>query len=179
MFTVYDIETSEIYGHGKRLVIWFSGCTLQCKGCINSHLWKREAGKEISLYKMKQIIQEHDDIVGITYIGGEPLEQGIELLKLTKWIVKQDLDIVLFTGYELEELNGAKRNIFDLSSVAVVGRFDITKRDTNLLLRGSLNQKIIIHNDNIKKYYQFEYKQVEIIINENENKYLGFLEDFV
>ena len=177
MFTIYAIETSQIYGHGNRLVIWFSGCTLKCKGCVNSHIWEKSTGKEYSLKELSDIVKKTPDIVGVTYIGGEPLQQHAELLVLTKTIISFGLDIVLFTGYELEELNDWQMQIVNLSAAVICGRYKEELRDTGLLLRGSNNQRLILNIPN--DYYNRELRQVEVEITAEEDKFLGFPEDFL
>ena len=142
MLTVYAMEKSEICGHGKRLVIGFSGCTLRCRGCINSYLWDKSVGKEYSASELFDKIKKEVCITGVTYIGGEPLEQGVELIELSNKIISLNLDIVLFTGYEIEELNETQKAIADMSSVIIYGRYDCSQRDTGLYLRGSKNQQI-------------------------------------
>ncbi len=179
MLTVYAIETSEIYGHGKRAVIWFSGCSLHCKGCINQYLWNKSSGKEYSIESLIKNIASCKDLKGVTYIGGEPLEQGQDLLILSKEIIKLGLDIVLFTGYELDEINELQKQIVDMSVVLITGRYDENLRNTNFLLRGSENQQLIVKNAALEKYYSTEQKQVEVEITEDGEKYLGFPEDFV
>ncbi len=178
MLSVYAIEKSEIYGHGKRVVIWFSGCSLRCKGCINSHLWDKKAGKRYSVEVLFKEILQFGDFDGVTYIGGEPLDQGQDLVVLSKKLIDTKKDIVLFTGYELEELTEEKLEVFNLSSVVIAGRYIEGERDTRLLLRGSKNQRIVVKDNNLLRFYNQEQRQVEIEIGEDYVKFLGFPEDF-
>ena len=120
-----------------------------------------------------------NDIAGVTLIGGEPLDQDEDLLEFVKSVMSRGLDVVLFTGYEPKELQGWKKEVFDLSQVVICGRYEQDLRDTNLLLRGSSNQRIIVKDESLKKYYSQEARQVEVIITEDEITYLGFLEDFI
>lgn len=179
MLTVYATEKSEIYGHGNRLVIWFSGCTLHCRGCVNSALWDKASGKNYTVDNLFAVIAASENIVGVTYIGGEPLQQGADLIELSKKITDSGLDIVLFTGYEPEELSEEQRSIADYASVIITGRYDETQRDTGLLLRGSKNQRIVIKDEKLKHLYGVEARQVEVEITDAEDKYLGFPEDFI
>ncbi len=179
MLTVYAIEESEIYGHGKRVVIWFSGCSLHCKGCINSHLWNKNSGEEYSVREIMSVIKSYDKTAGVTYIGGEPLEQGDDLILLSKEVIKSGKDIVLFTGYDLEELNEPQKKIVEMSTVIITGRYIEAFKNTNLLLRGSSNQKIIVRDRKYNHYYQNECKQVEIIVDDEKEIYMGFPDDFI
>lgn len=179
MLTVYAIEKSEIYGHGQRAVIWFSGCTLCCKGCINEYLWSKSVGKKYSVDELTETVAKLGDITGVTFIGGEPLQQGKELVLFVKEIIKRGLDIVLFTGYEFDELNEWQKQIVNLSAVVIYGRYVANLRNKNLFLRGSSNQKIIVYDKKLSEYYSQECCQVEIEITENADKFLGFPEDFI
>lgn len=178
MLTVYATEVSEIYGHGRRLVIWFSGCTLHCKGCMNQEMWDKSAGIDTSAEDLLNLIID-SRVDGVTYIGGEPLQQGNDLLILSEHVKDIGLDIVLFTGYELEELNNIQNSIADLASVIISGRFIESERNTYLSHRGSSNQKIIVKDESLKEFYSEEVRQVEIIITEDSETYLGFPEDFI
>ena len=142
MLSVYAIEKSEIYGHGKRVVIWFSGCSLRCKGCINSHLWNKNSGREFTAEILFEEIYSLGDFDGVTYIGGEPLEQGHDLIVLSKKLINANKDIVLFTGYELEELAEEKLEVCNLSSVVICGRYIEKERDKKL--RGRKKRWLIL-----------------------------------
>jgi hypothetical protein len=47
------------------------------------------------------------------------------------------------------------------------------------MLRGSSNQRIIVKDANLKKYYIQEARQVEVTITEDAITFLGFPEDFL
>jgi hypothetical protein len=84
---------------------------------------------------------------------------------------------MLFTGYELNELDDIKKKIAD--NAVISGRYDKNKRDTFLRHRGSWNQTVIIKNKSLMHYYSEECRQVEVEITANGEKYLGFPEDFL
>lgn len=119
------------------------------------------------------------DFDGATYIGGEPLEQGQDLVVLSKKLIDAKKDIVLFTGYELEELAEEKLEVYNFSSVVITGRYIESERDTSLLLRGSKNQIIVVKDKNLLRFYNQEQRQVEVEIGEDYVKFLGFPEDFI
>ena len=179
MLTVYAIEKSEIYGHGTRAVIWFSGCTLCCPGCVNQNMWDKTSGKPMTVEQVLRMIALYEGITGVTYIGGEPLQQGRELLILSEKIRILGLDIVLFTGYEEHEFSDVQIVVAECASVLIVGRYMESQRDTTLLLRGSRNQKIIVKDKSLLPFYTQECRQVEIWIDRDTDKFLGFPEDFL
>jgi len=179
MLTVHATEISEIYGHGKRFVIWFSGCTLRCKGCSNAYLWDKSSGTPRTTDEIMNEILSQNEICGVTFIGGEPLEQGTDLLNLSDRILKTGLDIVLFTGYEPHELNELQCNIVDKAVVIIFGRYVESERDTFLIHRGSRNQSVTIKDEKLYPHYTAESRQIEVEITEEGEKYLGFPEDFL
>lgn len=179
MLTVYATEVSSIYGHGNRFVIWFSGCSIRCKGCMNNHMWDKESGTPISVEQLMSSIESSDDIVGVTYIGGEPMDQDYDILSLTQRIVDVGLDLILFTGYDLQELSGYQKKVADIAVVIISGRFDESKRNTYLLHRGSSNQIILVKDASLLSEYELEARQVEVIITPECDTFLGFPEDIL
>lgn len=178
MLTVYAIEKSEIYGHRQRAVIWFSGCTLHSKGCINEYMWNKFVGRNYTVDELIYAVNTFGELTGVTLIGGEPLQQGEELLSFVGEILKHKFDIVLFTVYELNELNERQKQVVNKSAVVICVKYKDEFRDTNLLLRGSSNQAIIIKDKKLKDFYSRECRQVEIEITAAD-KFLGFPEDFL
>ncbi len=145
---------------------------------MNRDLWDRASGEEISADDLlDRIMGSHVD--GVTYIGGEPLQQGEDLLTLSALIRQTGLDIVLFTGYEPEEFDELQQSIADLASVVIAGRYVESERDTYLTHRGSSNQRVIVKDGTLKRFYSEEVRQVEVIITEDSETYLGFPEDFL
>jgi anaerobic ribonucleoside-triphosphate reductase activating protein len=142
-------------------------------------LWNKNVGREYTAEMLFEEIYSLGDFDGVTYIGGEPLEQGKDLVSLSKKLINANKDIVLFTGYELEELAEEKLEVCNLSSVVICGRYIEKERDTGLLLRGSRNQRIVVKDKNLLQFYNQEQRQVEVEIGEDYVKFLGFPEEFI
>ncbi|MCK5632972.1 4Fe-4S cluster-binding domain-containing protein, partial [bacterium] len=51
--------------------VYFSGCSLRCKGCHNKHFWKKENG---TLMSDDQIMQKINNPLTshVAFLGGEP-----------------------------------------------------------------------------------------------------------
>lgn len=127
-------------GFGNRLVIWLSGCPFSCKGCIEEPLQSGKLGKDIQINVINDIIINNlSTIDGITFSGGEPLAQSVELLELLEFLPKK-LDKMLFTGYKFEELSSIEKETYEKFDLVVDGRFEINKVG-NFLWRGSSNQR--------------------------------------
>lgn len=161
-FNVGHIEfDSEIYGPGKRTVIWFQGCTLGCKGCWNIQYQSPEPAILIPTSELLQIILRRDN--GVTFLGGEPLLQINNLLWLVKKLKRRDIHVMLYTGYELDEIDNdpVKKELCQMADILIPGRYNENLRDTKLLWRGSKNQPLIYRND---KEMVTDENQAEITI---------------
>ena len=68
-------------GYGDRVGIWTTGCLLNCTNCISPELQNINAGVELTVDYILDIILNTDKIVdGVTISGGEPFLQKQELL---------------------------------------------------------------------------------------------------
>jgi anaerobic ribonucleoside-triphosphate reductase activating protein len=86
----------------------------------------------------------------VTFLGGEPLQQIDNLMWLTRELKQRDVHIMLYTGYELDEIEAdpLKRGLCQMADILIPGRYRDDLRDTNLLWRGSLNQPLIYMDGN-------------------------------
>ncbi|MDR3185493.1 MAG: radical SAM protein [Christensenellaceae bacterium] len=126
-----------LYGPGKRVVIWVKGFFLKCEGCTNLHLWEREGGKDITATDLAALCLK-DGIDGITLHGGEPTEQHEELLPAINAIHEAWKTVILFTGYEIQELISDKQKEFlSCCDLIICVRFEIAKLNRRLHFRGS------------------------------------------
>ncbi len=82
----------------------------------------------------------------ISLSGGDPLHpQNVpEILALVRRILAEcpGKDIWVWTGYKLDELNDAQREVVDLINVLVDGKFVEDLKDPALIWRGSSNQVV-------------------------------------
>ena len=137
------VDHTEIYGPGVRSAIWVKGCTLACKGCWNKQYWPSTGGELITVDKLNEQLNSIEDIEGITLLGGEPLQQAPEILQLIKLQKENNRTVMLYSGYEFEELDEIQKQCVALSDIAILGRYDETKRNTSLRWRGSENQVLL------------------------------------
>lgn len=134
-------------GEGVRVVLWVSGCSHRCPDCQNPITWNPNVGLEFAEEAKKEFFDaiNNPDIDGVTFSGGDPLFEGNRdtILNLAQQI-KQDFpdkNIWLYTGYTYEQISNLE--ILKYIDVLVDGRFDKNKKQTNLLWRGSSNQRVI------------------------------------
>ena len=162
-FNVALINTcTEVEGPFKRLCIWFQGCNRNCKGCCNKVLQPLKPANIISLEDLLKIIRKskiENKIEGITLSGGEPLLQT-GLVKLLEEVKNLELGIILFTGYQLNEIED---NLKSQCDIIIDGYFDEQKIDNDRALVGSLNQNINYISDRYTNEKDWFYKKKNLI----------------
>lgn len=151
-------------GPGNRLVIWTVGCSKHCFNCSNEELWERDDKRNISPDEIVELIIKSvdiDQIDGITFTGGDPLEQVEDLLETIKKLRDYCKDFLVYTGYTIEEIKQSlqPKTIQDLEaniSVLIEGRYVDELNDSKVPLRGSTNQRIIYFDPSIgNKYFLY------------------------
>ena len=159
----------EVLGPGKRAGIWVCGCGRRCKGCSNPELWEQRPEYEVSIEDIsgliKRITQSHK-IDGFTISGGEPMDQAAELSRLLSVLKPVSEDILIYTGYRIEELR--KRSdavqVLDQAAVLIDGEYR-EEENTNVLLRGSENQRIHILKEDFggkyRAYLETAHNQIQ------------------
>src|SRR3974377_261937 len=70
-------------GPGLRAVVWFQGCSLQCPNCFNPGTHPFEGSHIPPSEVAEAVFQAATEAVeGITFSGGEPMQQAADLLAL-------------------------------------------------------------------------------------------------
>lgn len=136
-------------GPGNRLGIWVQGCPLACPGCVAKDTWNPGLGTPVPvralLDRVRRAAEAGAD--GVTISGGEPMEQAEPLAALLRGVRTvaeasgSQLDILLYTGYDLAELDRSQREAAALADVLITGRYLVTA-PTGLIWRGSANQRM-------------------------------------
>ena len=163
------LETSYIYGPGKRFVIWVQGCRIGCKGCWNTSMLSFEEKRIWNIDDLYGRIILVPEIEGITILGGEPLHQSRSLVKLVRKLKAIDLTVMLYTGFEIPAVTDQDSlDLLSLSDIVIAGPFVEELRSTSLKWRGSSNQEVMISNKAYqKKYASFpEETEVELHVDE-------------
>jgi len=79
------------------------------------------------------------------------------LAELAKIVTAKGLNLIIYTGYRVEELleMGRKQpailELMGLADLLVDGRFVLAERDLNLLFRGSRNQRVIDAKESLRR----------------------------
>lgn len=145
----------KVLGPGDRVGIWMSGCGRRCRGCGNPELWKQQDSQRISLENLKKLLEPLRDnykIEGFTVTGGDPFYQPEALEELLPYIRGIHKDILVYTGYEYQEIRERYSHLLSYIAVLIDGRY-IEEQNHGAVLRGSDNQKIIFIDSAYKQKY--------------------------
>lgn len=150
----------QVLGPGNRIGLWLCGCNRACKGCSNPELWVQHEELEIDVQDVVSLIRkitESHKVDGFTFSGGEPFLQADELVVLLSHLTPISTDILIYTGYRLEELrelhSKSINSIIDSTAVIIDGAY-IEDLNNDSVLRGSSNQQIHIMNPEYEDTYR-------------------------
>jgi anaerobic ribonucleoside-triphosphate reductase activating protein len=129
-------------GPGRRVGVWFQGCSVRCPGCISPDTW--EPGRSLTsvgeLVDALSCLSPISD--GLTVSGGEPFDQPEALAELlTAWRAITSADVLVFTGHPFARLADWLTLHPGLIDALVAGPF-LKDASQSLALRGSDNQTL-------------------------------------
>lgn len=159
-------------GPGDRVCLWTQGCKKRCKGCISPEL-QPYSGNEIDedvLAKILIQVARKNNCTGITISGGDPLEQSQALLKLLTLLRNEFDDILVYTGFELQDIQDGlvgieAKKCLDYLDVLIDGKYIDELNYKDCVLRGSSNQNIHFINKGLAPIYAEYMKQGRILEN--------------
>lgn len=141
----YDIAN----GPGIRATVFVTGCSRHCVNCFNEEYQDFQAGTEWTEAETARLISYLQDSTssGLTLLGGEPMENAGDLLKLVQSVRQAvpDKSIWVYSGFLYEEivLHPEMEALMNACDVLVDGPFVDALKDPGLYFRGSSNQRII------------------------------------
>lgn len=152
----------KVLGPGNRVGIWLNGCNRNCIGCISPEMQRYDKTKEIAVSEIIRMIQSiNAPVDGFTISGGEPFYNPFALDVLVRGLVSVCDDIIIFTGYTIEELRDGNDasviSVLDNCSVLIDGPY-VEELNDNTGLRGSANQRFWYFK-NRNKYAGIETKE--------------------
>lgn len=142
-------KDSIVDGEGIRSVIWTQGCNHHCKGCHNPKTHSFNGGRLYNIEDLKNQIDLLEGQDGITFSGGDPMEQAKSCAILARYSHQKGLNVWCYTGYTYEELiekskeEKSIRDFLEQIDVLVDGRFILSEKSYDVKFRGSKNQRII------------------------------------
>ncbi len=176
------IPKTEVEGPGTRFCIWVQGCSICCEGCANSHMWDKHGGRLVSVNDLvSEISKLKDEIEGVTFLGGEPLEQIEPVIKISKEVQKIGLSVIVFTGKEYESIKNENevKELVKYTDILIDGRYEASKRDFSRAWVGSSNQKFYFFSDKYDESIITKYKnKFEIRFDQNSSVTVNGMGDF-
>ena len=129
-------------GPGRRIGIWFQGCSIRCPGCISADTWTRgRQGVQVEAV-IDAIEPWLRDADGITISGGEPFDQGDGLYALLSALRHRSYhDVLIYSGYPREQIADHLARMDGLIDALISDPYDHHAPQT-LALRGSDNQRL-------------------------------------
>jgi anaerobic ribonucleoside-triphosphate reductase activating protein len=172
------VSGSRVNGPGLRAVVYFQGCSLRCRNCWNleTHAF---TGKERTVAEVADLIvraQEECPLNGVTFSGGEPMQQADDVLSLMESLRERlaGLSFGMYSGYSQRELSRGlywcrsqltqreKQRIWQTIKshldFAVLGRY-VATQPSALPLRTSTNQTLELFSD---RYSEEEFRPQEV-----------------
>lgn len=175
MYIARILYPVKVLGPGNRIGIWFAGCHHKCKCCSNPELWKVDEKYFVTIEQVEKLIRtvavEHE-IDGFTITGGDPVEQAVELTNLLVRVADISQDVILYTGYQREELTSeAQMKLLERVSVLIDGEYK-EELNNGAFLRGSSNQIVHIlseqYRDKYEKYIRGNHNEIQNFMINNE-----------
>lgn len=133
-----------VLGPGRRFCLWVQGCDRHCHGCMSPETWDPAGG---TLWQEEALAAQmlRFDFEGVTISGGEPFLQASSLARLLQLLrAERDIGVIVYTGFELEQLRGLRDSSVDallaMTDLLIDGPYQ-QELDDDGALRGSSNQK--------------------------------------
>lgn len=148
---------SLVNGPGLRRVFFAQGCKHNCEGCFNKETHDFVGGELKEVDNLINDVIDNPLLKGVTFSGGDPLEQAEGFSYMAKAFKKKGLNIWCYTGYTFEQiLNMMKedKELYELIiniDILVDGKFEIKNKKDGLKFRGSTNQRLINVKESLEK----------------------------
>jgi len=135
-FPIYSL------GPGKRVGIWFQGCSIKCPGCVSADTWDKNK-YSVNIEQVINLLNEWlPEAEGMTVSGGEPFEQSEQLKTILSTAREhKHINTIVYSGYQFERLHDHLVELDGFIDALMSDPFDISQ-DQSLPLRGSDNQRL-------------------------------------
>lgn len=164
------VARSTINGPGRRVVVWVQGCTIGCKGCGNPSYQPHEPRYLVEPAEFADKLIEYCERTqceGVTFSGGEPIQQAKALLITCRRLRENGISVVLFSGYSRDAIFGSSdptiRSLIRAVDVLIAGPFDEVEWERS----GTIGKEIIIVSE------RYDLASVNLHIGETEAFFCG------
>ena len=135
-----------VLGPGRRVGVWFQGCSIGCKGCCSKDTWHATPEHSVTIADVLRWVGERSAAAaGFTISGGEPFDQPEALMALLVALRalpagKVQPDTLIYSGYPWRTLLDRHAPIVALAD-AIISEPFVDGRPADAL-RGSSNQRL-------------------------------------
>ncbi|MES2069870.1 MAG: 4Fe-4S single cluster domain-containing protein [Pseudomonadota bacterium] len=158
-----DVRISRLHfpvttlGPGRRIGIWFQGCSIHCSGCISADTWATNTGETTVERVLAHLSPWMSSAEGITISGGEPFDQSEALISLLVALRHQTaVDILVYSGHAIERLTPSLSKASGLIDALISDPFEVQTAHSRPL-RGSDNQRLhLLTPLGQKRFSQYE-----------------------
>ncbi len=165
-------------GPGLRTAIWFQGCSIRCRACINPHLFRTEGGYTADV---DELVGDARDarVEGLTLLGGEPFDQAPAAAAIARRFQMSGLGVITMTGFTVEQLatRPDSRELLDVTDLLIDGPYDAGRPEGKRALVGSENQRFIHLSQRYRQYQPVTVRnQIHISVGKDGEAHVaGFL----
>lgn len=141
------VPRTRVEGPGVRFCIWVQGCHNRCPGCFAKDTWDPGQGTVMAAEDVIALLRAEKNLEGVTFLGGEPMEQAQALCKVAAAARADGLSVITFTGKEYEQLLAQKdpavTELLSLTDLLIDGAFRKEEPEDVRPLVGSRNQRFL------------------------------------
>lgn len=170
------VQASRANGPGLRAIVYVQGCSLNCRGCWNPDTHAFVGTEQAPEQLARKIIANASALDGVTFSGGEPMQQAHDLLVTLQTIraASPHLSLGIYSGYSLPELAAGRfhtrksadrierarrwQEIRSYLDFGVLGRY-VESRPGDRPLRSSSNQDLQIFSG---RYSATDFAPLEV-----------------
>ena len=141
---------------GINASIFVSGCKFDCEGCFNKEAQSFDYGEPLTDEALTDFIIHCRDpkINGVNILGGDLFwqDQTEAFDFLFRLYTEVRKPISVWTGFTYEDIckDKTRKQLLAMIDFLIDGKFEINKKDLNLLYRGSSNQRVIDVQDSLR-----------------------------
>jgi len=143
-------------GPGRRIGIWFQGCSIGCDGCLAPENRPFDSTRKVPLDVVEQSLRDlldREEVDGVTISGGEPFDQPEALGAIVGMLRGLGVDDVLvYSGYGKEHLLREHPETIGALAALVDGPF-VRGAFTDAVWKGSANQTLTVFNPKFDERY--------------------------
>ncbi|OZG70458.1 hypothetical protein BTA51_26175 [Hahella sp. CCB-MM4] len=134
-------------GPGRRIGIWFQGCSIHCVGCVSKDTWATDVN-QVNISEVEEaMLSWLPNSDGLTVSGGEPFDQFEQLLRILCFTKSNSsVSTLVYSGYHFADIEEKLKKLAPLVDILISGPFDFQQAQTKPWM-GSDNQQLHLLTD--------------------------------